>query len=79
MEGLTYASPPTPLPPQLLGYPFERLMISRLPSKLGFEKVPLFASRGFMREPNPPRKGIRVLLGILDIGFRRSGAQDSRH
>ena len=38
---------------------------TRLPSNLGLKRVPFFAKNGFIREPKPPKKGTRVLLGIL--------------
>ena len=31
------------------------------------KKGALFCLKGFIREPKPTKKGIRVLLGILDI------------
>ena len=39
--------------------------LSRLPSNLGLKRVPFFAQRGLQGNLNPPKKGIRVLLGIL--------------
>ena len=27
--------------------------------------MPLFSLKGFIREPKPPKKGVRALLGIL--------------
>ena len=38
---------------------------TRLPRNLGLKKGALFCLKGFIREPKPPKKGIRVLLGIL--------------
>ena len=32
---------------------------------LGLKRVPLFCLKGLKREPKPPKKGKRVLLGIL--------------
>ena len=34
------------------------------------EKGCSFLLKGFIREPKPPKKGIRVLLGILDTHTR---------
>ena len=41
--------------------------MSRLPSNLGVKRMPFFAERGLEGNLNPPKKGIRVLLGILDV------------
>ena len=38
---------------------------TRLPSNLGLKRVTFFCLKGFIREPKPPKKGIRELLGIL--------------
>ena len=43
------------------------LVLSRLPSNLGLKKGALFCLKGLIREPAPPKKGIRVLLGILVV------------
>ena len=41
------------------------LNLTRLPSNQGLKRVPFFCLKGFTREPKPPKKGIRALLGIL--------------
>ena len=39
---------------------------TKLKQPPGIKRVPFFCLKGFIREPKPPKKGIRALLGILE-------------
>ena len=50
---------------------------SRMLSNPAFKKGTLFCLKGFLREPQPPQKGIRVLLGILGVQWVPLAPQSS--
>ena len=65
---------PQPAPPATA--PLTALLkFSRLPSNLGFKRVP-FLLKGVYKGTETPKKGIRVLLGILLLVVRTTGAFD---